>query len=344
MTLDDGAETCVNLNDALHSAPSSVQRDFVARLKSLHRRIDYVFCGYGVASHFPNCYVIPGKDNAATAARRQRYFNREWARLIAELKPRYGFPFAADVAFLEEDLFWVNEVIHNCERPTAAFHSLYRASPAVVMDIAPGFEIADGNVTADVLRQPVRGADIRQFCAEQIERANRYAIVDEETVHDVAALLKKKLEICADYLKSYDGDYRFLIHFRNGDWGIHIEKRKAEISLTSIQVESTDDYDVVYTTRLPYLEWALTRPHGDEILFVGSGGIFKYANEVQARRNLHRELLSLLRTRDTPSPPRQANRSWLVSNTKRAIKRVLGWAERDLYDLNEWTVFTSDSA
>ena len=97
MALSDGKEVCLNLNDALHSAPARVQQAFVSRLKALYPKIDYVFCGYGVASHFPNCYVIPGKDRVATAAMRQQYFNRQWAQLIAELQPSYGFPFAADV-------------------------------------------------------------------------------------------------------------------------------------------------------------------------------------------------------------------------------------------------------
>lgn len=112
MTITDGAEVCVSLNDALHSAPEALQRRFIAQLRALHPRMDYVFCGHGVASHFPNCYTIPGKDREATAARRQAYFNRQWARLIAGLQPVYGFPFAADVVLLENDLLWANEPTH----------------------------------------------------------------------------------------------------------------------------------------------------------------------------------------------------------------------------------------
>jgi L-ascorbate metabolism protein UlaG (beta-lactamase superfamily) len=52
MCVDDGSEVCVNLNDALHSAPRSVQRKFVRRLRALYQ-LDYVFCGYGVASALP---------------------------------------------------------------------------------------------------------------------------------------------------------------------------------------------------------------------------------------------------------------------------------------------------
>jgi len=107
-------------------------------------------------------------------------------------------------------------------------------------------------------------------------------------------------------------------------------------------VTSTDGYDLVYTTRLAYLRWALTRPYGDEILFVGSGGIFRYADPAHARRNLHRELISLLRAQEGPPPRRHGSRSSLIFNAKKTIKRMLGAAAADLYDLHEWTVFKPD--
>src|SRR5262245_51718254 len=149
MTVTDGEETCVNANDALHACAADVQDRFVARLREYHPRLDYVFCGYGVASHFPNCYVIPGKDRAATTMQRQRHFNRAWSRIIHGLAPRFGFPFAADVTFLGDDLFWSNEPVHNAERPTSVFRRLHPGAPTEVVDIAPGFVIENGRVVAD---------------------------------------------------------------------------------------------------------------------------------------------------------------------------------------------------
>lgn len=339
MTLTDGTEVCVNLNDALHSAPEEVQRDFIERLKAIHSQIDYVFSGYGIASHFPNCYIIPGKNREATAARRQQHFNRQWARIMAELNPVHGFPFAADVVFLEDDLFWVNEVTHNAERPTTAFRALYSDSHVITMDIAPGFVIENGVVTTEVIRQPVLAADLRTLCAEQIDRANRYGTVDEEGVNEVAELLKGNIDACAKYLSSYEDDYRFLIRFRNSEWGIHIEKRGQTLSLATTREASSQGYDVVYTTRLPYLKWTLTRPYGDEILFVGSGGIFEYFQRVKVKTNLHRELIQLLRKTSALPRPRQGVYSRIVYGAKRLIKGILGRTDCDLYDLSAWTVY-----
>jgi hypothetical protein len=338
MTITDGTEVCVNLNDALHSAPEALQREFVTRLRTLHPRMDYVFCGYGVASHFPNCYAIPGKDREATAARRQAYFNRQWARLIAGLQPVYGFPFAADVVLLENDLFWANEATHNTERPTATLAAEYPGCPVKTIDIAPGFVIEKGRVLENTLRRPVLAADLIRECAGGIERANRYRSVDEQDVKEVAALLADKVTVWAGYLKAYEGDYRFLIRFHNGEWGVRIEKRGPHLSVEPVPVQG-QTFDVAYTTRLAYLKGALTRLFGDEILFVGSGGVFEYADPSRARGNLHRELMHLLRSEATPPASRGPRPSGLVYRAKQIVKRMLGRTELELYDLGTWTVF-----
>ena len=152
MWVSDGSEVCVNLNDSLHSAPGSVQTRFFERLKALGPRIDYLFCGYGTASHFPNCYEVPGKDKVESARTRQLYFSRQWAKIVDGLNPISAFPFAADVVFFEEDLFWSNEAVHNGQRPTEVFRTLYPDSKTEVYDAAPGFCIDKGAVTRDVLR------------------------------------------------------------------------------------------------------------------------------------------------------------------------------------------------
>ena len=341
MAISDGRELCLNLNDALHSAPAAVQSHFVSHLKQLFPTIDYDFCGYGTASHFPNCYVIPGMDRPATAARRQSYFNHQWAKLIADLEPRFGFPFAADVVFLEEDLFWANEPTHNTERPTDAFRMLYPKARVTTIDIAPGFVIRDGEITNKVVRTPLSASILRTTHSAEMERANRYGRVEEVGVQEAAALIGKSLALCQDYLRSYSGDYRFLIRFRNSSFGLKVEKKGADIAAEVVRTDcaDTERYDVIYTTRLAYLKWALTRPHGDEILFVGSGGVFEYRNRSSANENLHRELMLILRTRDAPPRPRYGDSSKLTHQLKQRVKKLLGRRDTDLYDLGAWTVF-----
>jgi hypothetical protein len=341
MVVDDGKEVCVNLNDSLHSAPHEVQTEFVARLRRLYPRLDYVFCGYGVASHFPNCYELPAKDREATVAKRQRYFNRSWATLIAGLGPKFGFPFAADVVFLDDDLFWANEPTHNSERPTDAFHSLFPRSRVKTLDIAPGFTMENGIVLDMSLRSPVLEATLRSEYANEIARANRCAPATEEDVEEVLRLMERNLEHCEAHLRSYPGDYRFLIQFRNSSWGIRVEKQDTRISLLLESAESASQnrYDLTYRTRLPYLKRSLTAPYGDEILFVGSGGIFRYPDRALAKRHLHRELRVAMTKHSEPVAPRKQPPSGYLRIPKAFAKRALGRHTEDLYDLHRWTVF-----
>jgi hypothetical protein len=209
MTVSDGSEVCINLNDALHSAPRDVQLAFIRRLKAWYPKIDYVFCGYGVASHFPNCYVIPGKDRESTAAERQRYFNRQWAWIINELAPRFGFPFAADVALLEADLFWSNEPVQNSERPTEVLRKLHPTAVTTTFDIAPGFCVEGGSVKRRVVRQPLSAERLALEFSDQMERANRYGRVDESSIDEVTELLNRNVEQCKAFIRSYPNNYLF---------------------------------------------------------------------------------------------------------------------------------------
>jgi hypothetical protein len=340
MAVSDGEATCINLNDALHSAPAAVKADVIARLKSLYPTIDYVFCGYGVASHFPNCYEIPGKNRTETAVRRQQYFNRSWAALVAQLAPRFAFPFAADVVFLEDDLFWVNEPTHR-QRPTDTFAALHAQSPVRVLDIAPGFCIDGDEVVRNVTRQPLRAETLRSHLAEQIDRANRYGRVTRDDVEEVAALMDANIAKCERYLASYEADYRFLVRFRNSTFGIAIEKAADRVRSSIVEEVFADprSYDVVYRTRLPYLKWAYTQPYGDEVLFVGSGGVFEYADQRVARRNLHRELKLILTRQSRQMAARPGAGSSWVQSAKRAVRRLVRRSDDDLYDLGRWTVF-----
>ncbi|HEY1326452.1 MAG TPA: MBL fold metallo-hydrolase [Casimicrobiaceae bacterium] len=339
MAVSDGTEVCLNLNDALHSAPRDVQDQFVARLAKLYPRIDYVFCGYGVASHFPNCYEIPGKDREATAARRQAHFNRSWAGLVASLAPRFGFPFAADVVFLQKDLFWVNEPTHNAERPTRTFERLFPASASRVMDIAPGFSIEGGRVLNGVFREPVSARALEEGYPEEIARANRGSPSDAGELDEVLALIRANLESCRAYLEGHPRDYRFLIELQGTTSGIVVEKRATRVSVDIASSETREGFDLVYRTRLPYLRWVFTMPYGDELLFVGSGGTFRYASRELALQNIHRELKVLLtpRERALPARPEPPNRA--LTTVKRAIKRAIGKDDIDLYDLAAWTVW-----
>jgi hypothetical protein len=339
MTVTDGRETFVNANDALHACPTPVQDRFIEQLRRQHPRLDYLFCGYGVASHFPNCYVIPGKDREASAVRRQQHFNRSWARIVRGLEPRFGLPFAADVVFLDEDLFWANEPVHNAERPTSVFKQLHPASATTVIDVAPGFVVQDGTVVVDQQRRPITAAEVSQRLGDSHRRVNRHPEVSSDTFEQIVTLLRSNVERCRPFLATFPGDYRALIRLRGADAAIAVSKRGASIELSTVANARRGGYDVVYTTRAPYLRGSLTTPYGHEVLFVGSGGIFEYADTARLGEDLHRELAVMMRPAALCPPPRPTGLAARVQAGKRRIRSMLGAPAEDLYDIRVWTVF-----
>lgn len=343
LATSDGRETCVNLNDALHSAPEDVQRKFCRLIRQFYGRPDYVFCGYGTASHFPNCYVIPGKDAVATAAVRQAHFNRAWAKIIHSLEPRYGFPFAADVVFLEDDLFWCNEPVHNSQRPTTAFEQQFGRSTATrVIDIAPGFVIQDAAIVHDSRRQPTTREGVRRAYTDAIRRVNRSTTIDIRTVQELKEMLEQNMAKGLTYFAEYDGDYRCLLQIKGAAVGIRVAKtgRKVSVEVTD-RADDPESYDVVYRTRASYLRQSLTTPYGHETLFVGSGGIFAFRERARLRAAIHSELITMLKPFKGDGPRRSAGKPTALGLAKRVLKRLLGLSRTDLYDLRTWTVFTA---
>jgi hypothetical protein len=334
-------EVCVNANDALHAAPVAARDASIRRLRDTFPRIDYLFCGYGVASHFPNCYVMPGKDDRATATKRQHHFNSIWVQIVNQVQPLFGFPFAADVVLLENDLQHINEPTQNSERPTDVFHKQFPDSNVQTIDIAAGFTIENDRVTSLVERQKLSMAALRQSQSEAIERANRYARVTAAKVDHVASLLRTNIEICKPYLIECRADYAFVIAFRNSKSGVAIKKKGDQIDVTAIHdtIDSYDDFNVSYLTRLPYLEMSLSKRYGDEILFVGSGGVFLFKSDEDARRNLHLELRTMLRKHERAPGSRFGRFGPRVARLRSFVRRMLRGQGDDLYDLTQWTVW-----
>jgi hypothetical protein len=346
MTLTDGKEVLFNLNDALHAAPISVQDSVMTHLKTLYPIIDYAFCGYGIASHFPNCYFIPGKDNVRTAIARQQHFNRRWARVIARLEPRFGFPFAADVVLLQRDLFWANEPVRNAERPTDVFASLHPSSPTKVLDIAPGFVIGDGQVRDPKLFEPIRGVDIAATYREEYDADEAGPKRQSYDIEFLCERLNQNIETARAYLREFRGDYAFLLAIRGSDRAIEMRKRGNDISAKAMTPTAADRgaCDLVFTTMFSYLRRTFTTPYGDETLFVGSGCTIQYNDAARVRENLHRELLAVLKQLKRPPRSRFGDQPRLLYEVKQGIKQLVGRKGDDLYDLDSWTVYQSPDA
>jgi hypothetical protein len=296
--------------------------------------------------------VVPGKDDVATAVRRQRHFNRSWATIIHKLSPRFAFPFAADVVLLEEELFWSNAPVHNAERPVAAFRALFPDSATQTFDIAPGFVIAHGEIVQQRLARPLSDAELRHIKADEIATANGAKPPTRDQVVEVATLLERNLALSASYLRELRQDYSMLIALRGAPAAIEFVKCGDKLSVSTVDeavsaarladARLRSRYDLVFLTRFSYLRRALTSLYGFETIFVGSGGLWYYRDRAAMRRNLHRELAVLLRHVRTAPASRLGDQPEWLYHAKEGVKRLLGHAPDKLYDLAEWTVFADE--
>lgn len=346
MMIESGNESCANLNDAVHAAPLSAQEQVLADLKERYGTIDYVFCGYGIASHFPNCYVVPGKNDEETARRRQAHFDGVWASIVARLKPKMAFPFAADVAIVEDELAWANEPVHNGQRPTDAYLKAHPDGATQVYDIAPGFVVENGKVLSEKLFRPFSLEEFRTGRPDDVRIANTVTSPSAEEVEALAERVRENVALCAQRLGEYSGDYAFLIELKRAETAIAIRKKNRDISVEIVPSDAPRGrHDIVFTTRLSYLRRALNTPYGYEVIFVGSGGVFTYRDRSSADANLHLELTPLLRKLDRPYPSRYGDQPRWLYALKTGIKSLLGRsavASDDLYDLKNWIVYRND--
>lgn len=340
MVIDDGDEICFNFNDAVHATPDDYQERCIADLLSRYRAPDYLFCGYGTASHFPNCYIVPSMDATATAVKRQAYFNRVWAHIAAATKARFAFPFAADLVFFDDALMWANEPIHNGGRPTDVFITANPKSDTQAIDLAPGFCIESGKIVSEILFKPISSEALRLERARDVKAANQFSCPDRGQMEELARLVQRNVDICIEFLRERRRNYRFLLTLKGAEAAIEVAKDGDALSVEVVDAPFDEGrYDIIFTTRFSYLRRALTTQYGHEGIFVGSGGIFTYRDRATADQNLHRELWVLLQNvKDAPASRYGDQPKWLF-DLKTGIKALLGHNPSTLYDLGSWIVY-----
>src|SRR5581483_4066145 len=138
VAVEADGQVLLNVNDALHCARDEVIDEYCRVLARRFARIDYLFCGFGGASWFPNCFRRDGKDDVAVAERREQLFLRKFARIAARLAPRHAFPFAAHFVLPDERNWWISELRLRAGPPARALAELTRGAPVEVHDLSPG--------------------------------------------------------------------------------------------------------------------------------------------------------------------------------------------------------------
>lgn len=170
MVIEEGDRVLVNINDALHSTSPATIEVYCSHLRARWPDIDYVFCGFGGASYFPNVFHSPEKDDRAIGTLREEYFVAAFCRIVAALEPRVAVPFAADFVLLNPLQRWMNEVRFPREKIPAYFDAHYRTAGMTtrVVIMYPGDVIDNGALQAiSPYRQRLRHGTLDHLIDEQ---------------------------------------------------------------------------------------------------------------------------------------------------------------------------------
>jgi hypothetical protein len=337
----------INVNDALHAARADVIDAYCALLRERFPRVDYLFCGFGGASWFPNCFRVPGKDDVGVAARRERFFLENFARIANRLEPRHAFPFAAHFILPSERNFWISAERLTAPPPSVALRGLCRVP---CHDLRPGDWVEGDEVHT---ARPPRIEDPEAVRRRALERwpPTRRPRVGAERLEMLIQLLSanasrfggrlpRRAELCAGIRLSDLPGHAILV--RRG--GGHAEVRP-------IATPALDGMapPLVLETRSDLLLEAAGSLWGRDLLTIGYGGIVEARSAGVVQRGLHEQLLDLLtplpnwRERLASEPARCA--AYLARDPgvrialRRELRRMAGLRAHEqspVYSIEEW--------
>lgn len=201
MVIESGGEVLVNVNDALHSSPETVIEHYLTEIRAKWRKIDYLFCGFGGASYFPNTMHLAGKDDFETSLVREQLFAHNFCRVVAGLKPKIAVPFAADFCLLDDDQRWINEARFPRSKMADYYakHFSETGYEPKIVDMYSGDRIESGEVRKlSPYRDKMKNGELEHLIDEQYSEeiaAKRHeSFIDDSKAVGLVSDLKANLE------------------------------------------------------------------------------------------------------------------------------------------------------
>jgi len=352
LSIDSGGQVLLNANDALHASRRELIEDYCRVLRRRLRRIDYLFCGFGGASYFPNCIHVPGKDDAAVASDRELFFLRNFALVTRRLQPRHAFPFAAHFVLPDERNWWISDRRLRMDPPADTVRRLAPDLPTEVHDLQPGDWVADGVVHAS----PYPRIDPDQARADVVARYGSRPEPKPLSPSDFETLVNSVRVRAAERAQAMPMDERLdalvrLWDYPSADIRISIANQRAEVTADTHADESARA-DVIFATRSDLLRSMMQTPFGRDLITVGYATDIRLRSSEVMAANTHERLLNLLsytqprwRERFRKHPGRVVGFVLSDASMRHALRSKLGLArsatsdetaERGLYAIGDW--------
>jgi Beta-lactamase superfamily domain len=288
-------EVLLNLNDALHCARDSVIDEYCRLLAIRFPRIDYLFCGFGGASYFPNCFRRAGKDDVAVARRREELFLRKLSRIVERLLPAKTFPFAAHFVLPDERNWWISKLRLQMPPPARALRQLCRA-PSELYDLAPGDFIEHGRVSVSPPAASIDPESVRRAVLARYPLPHRPP-VDAQRFAELVGKLERMALRNVTRVRAAPLDALIRL-WDYAPEAVRVRVNRGRAQITRVSASASSSAQVVLETRADLLETAIDQEYGRDQLCIGYGALIHLQSAEAARTNLHERLLSLI----TPFP------------------------------------------
>lgn len=290
-------EILVNANDALHCYDDDCIDFYCRRIQSLveGRPIDYMFCGFGGASYFPNCLRHAEKDDHAVATAREGHFARGFARVVQNLKPRMAFAFAAGLVLLEPCNHWINEVKF-ANDPVAVTRGLLPEMEGRLFKLRPGDRIADGEFirsAAPVPADPV--ADYRSVYADEIRAKAERPRLEPERADEVLRVVETNFRERLGRMRTSKPEFDWAVRLRDRPEAIlRLTRADGELTATTLAPHQLGEVrDMVIEANSDVLLAGVGSLWGGDSLQIGYGGIFELRSDASVDENHSRHFLRL---------------------------------------------------
>jgi Beta-lactamase superfamily domain len=295
--LETPREVLVNVNDALHCYDDDCIDFYCRRIRSLlgERPIDYVFCGFGGASYFPNCLRHDRKDDLAVALAREKHLARGFARVVCNLRPRMAFAFAAGLVLLEPCNQWINDVKFGNDPVAAVLESLPEMEGRVFR-LHPGDRIADGELVRGGAGPPVDPvADYRSIYADEIRAKVERPRADAERSSLVLRAVEENVRERLGRGRANKLPFDWAVRLRDRPEAIlRLTLANGRLSAGMLPADRLGEVgDMVVEADSHVLLAGLSSIWGGDALQSGYGAIFSLRSDASVDRNHSREFLKL---------------------------------------------------
>ncbi len=315
LAVESGGETLLNLNDALHSSRREMIVEYCRILRGRFPRVDYLFCGFGGASYFPNCVHLAGKDDVAVARARERWFLQNFGLISHLLQPRLAFPFAAHFVLPDARNWWISATRLQLEAPATTLRALSPDGTLRFEDLTPGDWVENGVVYASphaAFAPDVARATVLQRYPPPPPRPPLDQAGFDELVAEIGARVESRT-----VPPSFDAVI-VLTDFVPRAIRLHASPTGTSVHTVDASAIEALQPQVVMETRSDLIRSTLRSPFGKDLISIGYGAQFRVRATADLDAAPHDRILQLL----APNQPRW--REHLRQRPWRTARYILG--------------------